>query len=277
MLFSSCLREGTDGCPAMRNLTFAHFCEYNSDDNYDNWIGNDVVLWVYHNSKLKHVEYIPYEQIRGGKTYSYRKLYGGNIDLVAWAVPAGSEYSIPAHSFDEDYNDRFLIATTRAVSCGSFYDIYLGTESVTGDDITTETTHQLKMIDSACQVLVTVDDSSNILGDPTQELSVLVEGVMNQMNLYYAGVGNEAEVSKELCEIEGSQRQYTSNYFGVLPSSDTQTVDVSLYYGSSRVVTVKTGEKAVAGGQIIVNISLGTDITVEVNGWTIIPSSVEWM
>lgn len=277
-ILTSCTKEDTDGCAAMRNLLFTHYCEYDSDESFDNWIANDVFLCIYKDKTLRHTELIPYERIKNGKIYSYPKRYDGDIDIVAWAVPARSPYhDVPDFVLGEHFDSKFLEMQprTRATRYESFDDnIYLGVESLTDDDITVETTHNIRMINSACQVLVTLEDPSDYFNDPKKELHVLVEGVMSRMNLNYRGFGEQAEVHKNM-HLESAGLRSTG-YFGVLPSADDQTVDVSVYYGGVLMVTVRTGEKAVSGGRIIVNISSGTDVRVEINGYEVI-ASVVWM
>lgn len=262
----------------MRNLLFSHHCEYDPDKSFDNWIANDILLCIYKDKTLRHTELIPYERIGNGKAYSYPKRYGGNIDIVAWAVPARSPYhQVPDFVLGEHFDSKFLEMQprTRAARYESFDDnIYLGIESLADDDITVETTHEIRMISGPCQVSVAIEDPSGYFNDPDKELHVLVEGVMSRMNLTYKGMGEQAGVYKGL-HLE-STGLHSTGYFGVLPSADDQTVDVSVYYGGVLMVTVHTGEKAVSGGRIVVNISSGTDIRVEINGYEVI-ASVVWM
>lgn len=277
VMLCSCINEDTDSCSAMRNLKFSHYCAYDPDESFDNVIANDVFLCIYHDNKLKYMEQVPYKKIQGGKAYSYRKRYGGNVHIAAWAVPEGSSTQLPQWDYDEDFYGQFLEEQTRTriTRFEPFYDdLYLGTVLLTDDDIAVETTHHIKMIDVACQIWITVNDPANLFNDPAKELYVILDGAMSGVDLLYRGIREEAEI------YAGFTKEDTGLYtrrFSALPSAEKQSVGISLYYGDDRVVTVQTGEKAISGGRIIINLTLGTNVYVNVNGFEVIPSEVKWM
>lgn len=280
VIFFSCLSEDTDGCAARRNLKFSYSSMYASGSNFDNTIGNDVILCLYQDNKLRYTEQISYDRIVDDRIYSYKKRYGGDIDIVAWAVKAGSPDRVPDLNIGEDMNDKYVMAKADSYPSSSkpfANDLYLGVISIKNDDITNETTHEIVMKNPACKVEVVVDDPGGILSGTGRELSVRIDGVMNKMNMRFEGIGDETSVYKTLIEDASAGSVYTTGYFSILPSSENQTVKATLYHGNDRVVVVETGERAMSGGRIIIRIVVGTSVIVDINGWELRNVGVEWM
>lgn len=276
-LCASCIGEDMDDCKVpMRNLKFSHYCLYDDNTSFDYWIGNDVMLHLYQDKQLKLIRRIPYAQISGGQTYSYPKQYGGEVDVVCWAVKAESQTPIPQGNAGDDFYSQLLLLPQGATTYNPFYiDLFLGTDVVENDPIDEDTTHDVKMINTAYLMTVNLTNAGS-LQTRAEDLYVVVDGVMNTENLYYQGVGEEAEVKADFTAAS-TQGSYTTNVFGVLPSADAQTVSLSVYHGSTRIASIRTPEQAVAGGRMIINIRLGESVSIVVNDWDLYITDYEWM
>lgn len=270
-LFSSCIGERTADCYASMNLMFKY---KNSNRHFDEVIGNDVILHLYQDKELKSIERIPYARIKNGNAYPMEKRYSGHIDLVAWAVPSASGTETPTASYGYNYDDFLLEHRTRSISFSPIAaDLFLGTETLQNNNIDTESTHVIYMAEIACLVQVNVENAANT---PNNEYSVIVEGVMSSMSLQREAKGEMARVFASLNGTDEANR-YTTNFFGVLPSAEEQTVSVSLYHNGNIAAKINTGEKAVSAAEIIVNINLGVSVQVIVDGWDIHTIETEWI
>lgn len=275
LLCSSCIKEDLDDCEGWRNLTFSHFCLYDDNTNFDDWIANDVVLHVYQDKKLKLIKHIPYAQIGQGQTFSYIKQCEGEVDIVCWAVKNASATLVPSANIEQDYWEQLLTVQKRTWYQTHVTDLFLGTEAVTDDCLTENSTHHIKMINTAYLMTVNL-----ITAEPLQtradDLYVVVDGVMNTENLLYQGLGEAVETKADF-STSYTDGTYTTSVFGVLPSADAQTVSLAVYSGDTRIATVRTPEKAVAGGRMIVDINLGVSISIVVNDWDVYITDYEWM
>jgi len=94
LTLTACLQEGIEGCPDYIRLTFVY---EKAGKGYDEVIGNDVHLRLYKDGIIFLDRIIPYGEIAGEKEYVIKKQVTGEIDVVAWAVPAKEEFvaSIP--------------------------------------------------------------------------------------------------------------------------------------------------------------------------------------
>lgn len=277
-LFVSCIGDNMDDCAATRTLVFEHFCHYDPDKNFDTWVGNDVMLYVFQDKTLKIKELIPYERIKDEKPYSYVKRYGGDIDIVAWSVPKGSTTAIPQFEYGDNFNDKHIAHTKSADIYNPFpVDLFMGADSLKNDVLTEPTIHTIRMIHCAYMINFIIDDPNNVM-QGSNDNYVLVNGVMDQMNLRYGGCGQEATVKGN---VEGTSTIETG-YIGVLPSAANQGISYTLYSGGKALANVTTGFKARPGDLIEFNITIGLSISVTVNG-EVVPSdwdvymSVEWL
>lgn len=274
-LFVSCISDNMDDCVVMRTLVFKHHCLYDSNESFDQWVGNDVMLYVFQDKVLKMREIIPYERIKDGKPYSYPKHYGGDIDIVAWSVPKGSTTAIPQYGYGDLFSEQYVMHEEGTDNYNAFpIDLYLGVDSLNNDVVTMPTTHLVRMIHCANLINITINDPEGVMQAFTENY-VSVSGVMEQMNLHYDGCGQRAVIRES---VEGS-RSFETGYFGVLPSAGNQTLSFALYGDGQPLAIITTDMKAMPGGRMELTINLGVSVSITVNdaGWDFYPVSVQWM
>lgn len=276
--FGSCIDENTDGCPADMLLAFYLHDDYESGD-YDSKVGNDVALYIFKDKKLSYSNIIPYSEIQGGKEYAIRKTpeIAGNLELIAWAVPLHGDNSlIPQYQIGDLFDYQFMEhAAARAEErlAPICYDIHLGNVSSV-EAINKPTSHLINMPYAPCRVEVRIHDASGEIdaSQPDKPPHVLVSGVMSQMNLHKQGVGNPAVVKVPLSSDDGET--YATGRFGVLPSSEGQTVSVQVIGNDNVMATLTVPENnlpkgAESGGLLIFEYALGeTSFTITINDFT---------
>jgi len=276
--FSGCIDENTVGCPVDMRLMF-YFDDSYESGNFDSNIGSDVALYIFKDKRLTYSNVIPYGEIQGGKEFAIRKTpeIAGNLELVAWAVPPHKEELgfIPKYQIGDSFDDLFIkhIATrSEELYAPLYYNIHLGSVSSV-EAIDKPTTHMINMPYAPCRVEVRIRDQIGTI-DASHQPHVLVRGVMSQMNLRKQGVGSPAVINVPLIldsedEIEG--KTYVTERFGVLPSSQGQTVSVQIISNDNEIVTLTAPENSLSkgaesGGLLIFEYVLGeTSFTIIIN------------
>lgn len=281
---SSCLREIKESCGATRSLLFTYYESGHFENRYDNVIGNDVFLTTYQDDKLALTNLIPFGDISGNREYTYQKRIAGDLYLVGWAVKAGSASVLPEFTIGESLSDRH-IEMTRVVEGDNLYypfeeDLYIGALALPDDKIDVSTTHTVRMIDVACGVTAVLEDEDEIFAD--NDLTVNISGIMSGLDLRLQGVGEQAEV--EIGMRDNDDGYYQTGTFKVLPSSDEQTVNISLYAGDTLKAVVKTNEKASSGDNIYVHFKFSSEggvtvasVYLKINDWEIMNVDVDWV
>lgn len=281
---SSCLREIKDSCGATRSLLFTYYESGYFENRYDEIIGNDVFLTIYQDETLAFTNLIPFDNISGNRAYTYYKQIAGDLYIVGWAVKAGSTSALPEFTLGESLLDRY-IEMTRVDDGNNLYypfeeEFYIGALTLQDDKIDVSTTHEIRMVDVACGVRVILEDYDGIFADT--DFTINISGIMSRLNLYLQGVGEQAEVEASM-QGDGTG-YYETGTFKVLPSSDEQTVDISLYADDTLVAVVRTNEKASSGDNIYVHFKFSSEggvtmasVYLKVNDWEIMNVDVDWM
>lgn len=264
---TSCLDQDTDGCPADMYLTFSVDDPY-EPDTYDSRLGSDVMLYVFKDKRVVSGTLIPYEKISGGKEYVIRKDpdHSGNIDLLAWAVPADKEQALipklsPGDNLDDIY--RELNPVTRAQTECHPSECFLHMARITTTEIIDQPTkHNLGLNYSDCRMEVKVTDYNNILAQPGRNPEIYIYGTMSKMNMDKKGVGTPALLRKQLNCPANDNVIYHTGRFGVLPPEEGKSVSVNISDGNNTLQTLTVSDSAlldrvVSGGLIILEYTLG--------------------
>lgn len=260
LMLAGCVAEDTSDCPTMY-VSFRLDDKYEPTEDYDSRIGHDVLLYIFQNNKLTHSEQIPYSAIAGQTRYAIDKTPDilGDIELVAWAVPAGQNVADyhPAYTIGDEFNRQFvdLRPHTRA---GEIYqpvhhELYLG-RNTAREHADGNSHHQMAMIPASCRVEVNLHDPDGNLLNSQQNLHILVNGVMSQMDLDRKGTGQAATIRTQM---DGKISDgYSTGRFGVHPSSAGQMVSVTIMNGDSEIetLTVPTDNlpKGAQSGELLV-------------------------
>lgn len=224
-------------------LRFVLDDEFVPGGNYDSRIGNSVSLYIFKDKVLTFSRVIPYEEIKEGREYVIRKTEAtsGNLDMVAWAVPAGGNNAlIPVYAMGDKFEQQTvrLEAMTRA----DLYKPILGDRFLSTveavEKIDRPSSHTFQMQYGMCRIRVNIIDETGVFARPGAAPCVLLDGVMSQMNLQKKGVGPEATVETALSCESGDNINFSTGDFGVLPSADWQTVSVRIVCAGEVVATL---------------------------------------
>lgn len=272
---TACLKEGDDGCPAYLSLSFAH---NNSTREFDSEIGNDVYLHIYGDDIYHGTKFVPYSSIKGGREIQLRKEWSGEMDLVAWAIPSGSmdHGLIPGCDDGERKSAKVVGLNVKSGSvCHPMGDLFLGTIRDT-DPQDVGGSYRVSLTNCVCRVKVTVNGATHFFGsDPaTADATLEIEGSKSQMTLDLTPCGDDAIVEGELTH-KPSENSLTSDVMGLLPSADNQFLVVTAYRNGTPVFKVDTGEKSVPGATVNIEINMGVEAIIYVNGWRVRSVSIE--
>ncbi|MCC8155336.1 MAG: FimB/Mfa2 family fimbrial subunit [Tannerellaceae bacterium] len=276
LVCASCLKEGIDGCPDYMSLSF----QYNkSGKNYDEAIGNDIHLRIYKDNVLHSSGVISYEDIKGGKEYRIRKEVTGDMDIIAWAVPAGEEFigEIPEPAPDKSKKGEMLMmqSTSRGGNFESMGYLYLGTYNYYDTDITEGVRIEVPMMDCICQFTATLQGNPDIYtSDQKEPVWFEIHGTKSGMDLEFNPLGDDAVVPAELNEDENGILR--TQMHGLLPSDEGQLISVKAYKGDTHIFTVHTDHQSRPGDIIHLDV-YGTTVVLYINDWRIMDASVDWM
>jgi len=255
-------------------FTFHH--EANRED-YDAAIGNDIHLRIYKNNYLNFAGIIPYDRIEGGKEYRLLKEATGEIDVVAWAVPANEDHiiDIPTPSQDESITGELLTVQpiTRAIAYNSVGRLYLGTSTYEENDLASETKVPVLMNNCVAQFSATIHNVPEYY-EPGQTETVWLEiaGTKSQMDIHFTPKGDDAVIMAEFTEKDDNGILNTNKH-SLLPSADDQFLEVKVYRGDEYQGMIYTDIQSRPGDIIHLDIYRNT-ITITVNDWRVfeIPS-----
>ena len=282
LLLTGCLKEGASDCSATMTLSFYLQDNY-VPGTYDTRIANDVQLYVFSNNKCVASTLIPYSAIQAGGKYTMQKTkeMDGQLDLVAWAVPNAGRVpgirnipAIPNYSINELLSNEDLSLSPSTSVVGDYQsapmELYLGTDSFQ-EPLLTPSTHDIPVIHAACRVEVNITDNGTLSGHVANAF-VRTSGGMTMMNTQKTGLGAPATVDAALTCPSGNGTDYTTGFFGILPSTAGQKVSVDVMNGNTKLVTLTVPTDnlprgAEAGGLMIFEYTLGqTWFTVTING-----------
>lgn len=279
LTLSSCFNMNKDGCPADMHLTFSVEDPY-EDGTYDSRLATDVMLYIFKDKRVVSKTLIPYENISNGKPHTIRKdqTTSGNLDIIAWAVPAsgGDPTSIPQLSMGDNLSDvyRQLVPLSRAVSdCHPSMCMLHVARKTTREAIDSETRHNLGLNYSDCRVEVRVTDNNFILSQPGCDPKVMIRGTMTRMDMDFKGCGDEAIVHNKLLCPSADSRNYSTGRIGLMPSAEGQTLSVDISNGVQNLITLDAPANllplgAFSGGLIIFEYTLNApEFTIVVNGF----------
>ncbi|MCC8153465.1 MAG: FimB/Mfa2 family fimbrial subunit [Tannerellaceae bacterium] len=278
LTFTSCLKEGNDGCPDYISLSFQ---STKSGKTYDEVIGNDVHLRIYKDNVLHSAGIIPYEEIKGGKECRIRKEVTGDMDIIAWAIPAGEEFvgEIPEPAEDNSKRGEMLVMQANSRSESDTYSsmghLYLGTFNYYDTDISEAVRVDLPMQSCICQFTATLQGNPDIYTSGQEEkVWFEIYGTKSGMDLDFNPQGGDAIIPVDLHEYEDGILR--TDMHGLLPSEDEQYISVKAYKGETHVFTVYTEYQSRPGDIIHIDV-FSKSVTVYVNDWRIIDAPVDWI
>lgn len=276
ILFSGCLPEGNSGCPGYLTVSFDLDDEY-EEGNFDSRIGNDIVLYVFRDGKCLQRLTVPYDEVRGGKEYRFRKSLRmhGDLHIVAWTVSSekGDSGSIPdwVENDQLEYLRLEMPARTGASDCmPTANELYMGMETFY-EKVDSSSARPISLQHVACRVEVNVSDATATLSSAASRIALY--GSMTAMDMWKNGVGEEAVVHTQLRCPDGNGKDYTSGRFGILPSAQYQTIAVDIISGDAVIATLtvprdRLPQGAVSGGLMIFDYSLGdNEFWITVDGY----------
>ncbi len=274
-----CLQErGLEDCPGEMALSF-YLDDAYIPGTYDDRIANDVRLYIFKDDICINSILVPYYRISQGQLYRMTKSreMDGDIDLVAWAVPAGhSAGAIPVWNHGDALGQQYLYEE-RVPNYEQYYvsgpdELYRGRVAFV-EPYTQASSHAIGMMYAACRVEIYVTDQGERLYPDLPLLHTRVNGVMSRMDMNLRGTGEPASVLKRLECPTDDRIHFNTTRFGVLPSSPGQTVSVDIRDGATDLATLTVPSNllprgAWAGGLMIFEYEMGdTYFTLEVNGW----------
>jgi hypothetical protein len=275
----SLIDDDLDKCPANMLVSF-HIDDRHEAGDFDERIGNDVLLYIFKDSVCTAKMIVPYGEIAQGKKYAIRKTeqISGNLQMVAWAVPANGDATIlPSWQIGAPLasTDIFLDPVG---NMGHFApvnkELYIGTLSVV-ENIKESTSHSIGMNYSYCRVEVHVKDPSGSLLSVPQGASIRVLGSMSGMSMQLQGTGKNAIVATGLKNPESDKIHFTTGRFGVYPSAKDNTISIEIYAGDTRLVTLNVPREnlpkgAEAGGLLIFEYTINSgSFTLSINGYRV--------
>jgi hypothetical protein len=245
--------------------------------DFDTRIGNDVLLYIFRDSVCVEKMVIPYSEIKQGKSSAIRKTdnISGNLQMVAWAVPASGDTSVLPSWQLGDLLSSMEISMKSLGSAGYYAavanQLHLGTFS-SNEKVDEPSSHSIGMNYSYCRVEVHVTDpSGSVLNVPGGSI-IHVLGNMSKMNMQLQGTGKKAIVVAGLENPDNGGIHYTTGRFGIYPSADGETISIEIYAGNVRMATLTVPREniptgAESGGLLIFEYTLESDsFTLIING-----------
>ncbi|MDR2815322.1 MAG: FimB/Mfa2 family fimbrial subunit [Proteiniphilum sp.] len=275
---SSCsaIDDDLSGCGADMQVSFYVDDRFEAGD-FDARIGNDVLLYIFQNDICVEKDTVPYSQIAQGGSYTIHKTdqISGNLQMVAWAVPANATDADVVPAWPLGYRFGSGEISLQSHTRLGFYapitkQLYLGMLAVDNEKINEPTSHPIGMNYSYCRVEVRITDPSGSVLSTSGVADVHVLGSMSRMNRQLQGTGDRATVLKELGNPSNDSVSYTTGRFGILPSSSGETISIEIYAGDVRIATLTGPNGAEAGGLMIFEYTLDTDsFTLIVDGYRV--------
>ncbi|MDR0422814.1 MAG: FimB/Mfa2 family fimbrial subunit [Proteiniphilum sp.] len=278
-ILSSCslVDEKLGDCPTDMLLSF-HIDDRHEAGDFDERIGNDVLLYIFQNGVCVAKMTVPYGEIAKGKPYAIRKTdqISGNLQMVAWAVPANGDLSVlPSWQLGAPLGSTEI--SLEALGSTGYYaavtnQLYLGTLSV-NERINEPTSHSIGMNYSYCRVEVHVAEPSGSILNVPEGASIRVLGSKAGMNMQLQGTGADAIVPVALKDTGDKGVSYATGRFGIFPSAEGKTVSIEIYAGDVRQATLNVPREnmpkgAEAGGLLIFEYTLNSgSFTLIVNGY----------
>ena len=261
------IRDDLDDCPS--GSLFFELDDPHSPGDFDSDIGNDVQLHIFGEDLFHSSIVIPYDRIRGGQFYTFRKPFTGKMNLIAYAIPDGDPGSAPTPAPGDSYYEQIIRmeALSRSSGCSPrLGSLYLG--KINMDENTPEqSVHRVAMSPCFAKVTVLVMDAGSFSATFPGTPSVGIEGTAQQFLVHERKASQAVEVHAVVTEENGI---YTTGTLRVLPApAPGRTLKVNLYHDGRLAMYVDTEEEAAAGKEITIKIyphNLSAEIIVD--GWT---------
>lgn len=232
--------------------------------DYDSDVRNDVCLQVFRNGILHDSLSIPYQLVRGGKAYRYRRPSGGKITFIATAIPEGHPGILPGTEGESGYYEQQIKIKASARAKGYVPregNLYIGT-TVIDENTTDRKTYRVAMSPCFSKVTVIVMDTGVFSVPPV----VGVEGTASMMRGHDRRTEGDIEVCSEVLEQDGT---YTTGVMYLLPAAESRSMRVNLYCNGRLAMWLDSQEVSVAGREIIIRIyPLRFIAEITVDGWT---------
>jgi hypothetical protein len=248
--------------------------------NFDERIGNDILLYIFRDSVCVAKRIVPYSDIAQGKSYVIQKteLISGNLQMVAWGVPGGrSANDLPSWQIGDSLSstDIFLEAIGNTGYYAAINNrLHLGTLSV-NEKVYEPTSYSIGMNYCYCRVEAHVTERSGSILNVPGGARVHVLGSMSGMNMQLLGTGKDAIVTTSLDNPSNDKIHFTTGRFGIFPSAEGKTISIEIYAGNARVATLNVPREnmpkgAEAGGLLVFEYTINSDsFTLTVNGYRV--------
>lgn len=245
----SCIKDNNEGCPTFAELVFVLNSPYSTGD-FDSDIGNDVHLHVFKGNTFYSSHTVPYDQIKGGKPYQFKKEFDEEMIISAYAIPAEQSGKLPDMEFSNDWYGQVIQMETLSLSTykpckGALYQGQL----ITNERKSEQSLHRIEL--SPCFAMVTVMIMNADSFSETYEVGI--EGTAGLMRIHDKSVSSPAEVRSGVTAKDGT---YTTGTMYLLPSAPSgQCIRVNIYSNNNLLMYVDTGKESIAGKNILIKVN----------------------
>jgi hypothetical protein len=267
------------GCPADMLVSF-HVNDLHEAGDFDERIGNDVLLYIFQDNVCVERMVVPYSEIAKGKSYVIRKTeqISGNLQMVAWAVPKNGNASVlPSWQIGAPLGSTDISLETLG-DAGHYAavnnNLYLGTLSV-NEKINEPTSYSIGMNYSYCRVEVHITEPTGSILNVPEGAGIHVLGSKSGMNMQLLGTGANAVVVTDLKNPNSDGIHFTTGRFGIFPSAEGETIRIEIYAGDARVAILNVPREnmpkgAEAGGLLVFEYEINSGyFFLTVNGYRV--------
>jgi len=270
LTLTSCLQEGSNGCPDFIRITFVH---EGTTKGYDEVIGNDVDLRIYKNNIFYSRQIIPYEEIKGGNEYLIKKEFTGEVDIIAWAIPTREQLVGTIPDVPESGEKIAQRVTNRSIG-----HLYLGKVEYQDNDISQQVKVKLPMNDCIARFTAAFHTKTEELESehPNAPTRIDIHGTTTEMDINFTPTGEEAVINVPFVEKDKNGVLRTAKH-ALLPAATENTfLTIKAYKEDIHLFTITTNHIAQPGDNIHVDI-YSKHVNILINDWRIFDQPIEWI
>ncbi|MCD8176773.1 MAG: FimB/Mfa2 family fimbrial subunit [Tannerellaceae bacterium] len=263
LLFNGCIFQDPEDCEGTICFEFRY---KNNQELFDQVIASDIYFHLYHEEIVKTMLVLPFDIIKGGRTYGIRKEQTGEMEVIAWAVPATETISgeIPqAANGSRKEEAKIEIQPIQGGLYKPLDFLHRGSARWTETELTGNTGITVSLTPAVSRLRVILYDEGTYT--PENSPGIEVAGLQKELTIDLEPTGADIVIDGSL-HLAYEENQWHTGWICLPPSAAGKTLSVKVIPAGQTGFTVYTTYESVAGDDIVLEIK-GKLVRFFVNGW----------
>ncbi|MCC8154510.1 MAG: hypothetical protein LIP01_10015 [Tannerellaceae bacterium] len=266
LLCSGCIDEDLSGCPG---TVYVEFQYKGSTKQFDEVITNDIFFHFYHNGIAQAAAVIPFDAIKGGNPYTFRKQYIGETEVMGWTVPIMETVSgkIPQATLGKKKEEAKIELELLPGIESELYKpldfLHRGAYVWTEKDLTGDSRVSVSVSPVVCKLTVLLYDEASPLLE--EKPGIEISGLQKELSLDLQPSGDDVIISGG-SNLTHDGDKWDTGFIFLPPSQSGKNLSFKIIPQNASPFIIHTQYESVAEDELLLEIR-GRDVIFKINGW----------